>query len=98
MKAKAVVGVTEITLISLTGVALLVLVAGCGKPKRGDLMLGSLSNLPPAKVEAALPTQHPSVYYGYALNLFDQGKKDDAVFWFYAGQLRYRFYLNANPD
>lgn len=71
--------------------------AGCSKPDRGGALLGDLKNLPPAKIEAALPNQHPSVYYGYADRLFHQGKKDDAVFWFYAGQLRYRFYLKANP-
>ena len=75
----------------------LFLLAGCGKPDRGGALLGDLKNLPPAKIEAALPNQHPSVYYGYADRLFRQGKKDDAVVWFYVGQLRYRYYLKANP-
>src|ERR1035437_1868698 len=76
----------------------LLVLAGCGKSKRADALLGDLKNLSPAKIEAALPNQHPSVYYGYADRLFHQGKKDDAVFWFYVGQLRYRFYLKANPN
>lgn len=29
--------------------------------------------------------------------LWSAGKKEDAVFWFYAGQLRFREYLAANP-
>src|SRR6187455_3087399 len=79
-------------------ILILFLMAGCTKPQRGDLLLGDLKNLPPAKIEAALPNREPSVYYGYAIRLFDQGEKDDAVFWFYVGQLRSRFYLKANPD
>jgi len=57
-----------------------------------------LKKLPPATIEAALPHEHPSAYYGYAARLFREGKKDDAVFWFYVGQLRYRFHLKANPN
>jgi hypothetical protein len=79
-------------------ITLLLLLAGCSKPSRGDALLGDLKKLPAAKIEAALPNQHPSLYYGYAIRLFDQGKKDDAVFWLYVGQLRSRFYLKANPN
>lgn len=34
----------------------------------------------------------------YAGRLFGEGKKDEAIFWFYVGQLRYRFHLKANPN
>ena len=30
--------------------------------------------------------------------LWESGRKDDAVFFFYLGQLRYRAYLSANPN
>ena len=30
------------------------------------------------------------------MKLFKAGRKEDAVFWFYAGQLRYRVYLKVN--
>lgn len=53
---------------------------------------------PTAEVEASLPASHPAAYYEYAMRLFGEDRKDDAVFWFYAGQLRYRFHLSANPD
>lgn len=56
-----------------------------------------IQKLPQPKIEAALPSEHPSAYYGYAARLFREGKKDEAVFWFYVGQLRYRFHLKANP-
>jgi hypothetical protein len=49
-------------------------------------------------VEKALPKEHPSAYYLYAGRLFKEGNKDEAVFWFYVGQLRYRFHLKANPN
>ena len=45
----------------------------------------------------AASTQHPGSLYILAGKLFQSGKKDEAVFWFYAGQLRYRFYLSASP-
>ena len=52
---------------------------------------------PLADIERMLPDEHPTAYYLYAARLFQEGRKDDSVFWFYAGQLRYRFYLSANP-
>jgi len=36
------------------------------------------ANRPPATIEAALPNEHPSAYYGYAARLFREGKKDEA--------------------
>lgn len=61
------------------------------------LSTSDIQKLPHAKIEAALANEHPSAYYSYASRLFHEGKKDDAVFWFYVGQLRYRFHLKANP-
>jgi hypothetical protein len=51
----------------------------------------------PAQIEDRIETKHPAAYFVLATKLFEQGKRDDAVFWFYAGQLRYRAYLVANP-
>lgn len=44
---------------------------------------------------AALAGQHPAAYYRAAATLFGRGRKDDAVFLFYLGQLRYRTHLAA---
>jgi len=52
----------------------------------------------PEQLKKGIENQHPSTYYILAQKLFESGKKDEAVFWFYAGQLRYRFHLLANPD
>ena len=57
----------------------------------------AVKTMPAAEVEKLLPREHPSIIYAYAGRLFSEGRKDDAVFWFYAGQLRYRVYLKANP-
>jgi hypothetical protein len=46
----------------------------------------------------ALNGQHPAAYYRKAAEMFQSGQKDDAVFVFYLGQLRYRTHLRARPD
>jgi hypothetical protein len=51
----------------------------------------------PADV-ASLAGQHPAEYYRRAAQLFGTGRKDDAVFIFYLGQLRYRAHLSARRD
>jgi hypothetical protein len=45
-----------------------------------------------------VPDQHPSFYYILANRLYVANRKDEAVFWFYAGQLRYRIRLACHPD
>lgn len=41
---------------------------------------------------------HPYLLIEKALVEWNVGNKDPAVFWLYAGQLRYRFHLVANPN
>lgn len=45
-----------------------------------------------------IPDQHPAFYYVLATRLFEANRKDEAVLWFYAGQLRYRIRLACHPD
>jgi len=45
-----------------------------------------------------IPDQHPAFYYILAKRLFDANRRDEAVFWFYAGQLRYRIRLACHPE
>ena len=40
----------------------------------------------------------PPVFYVLSAVLFNDGKKDEALFWFYAGQLRARFDANRCAD
>lgn len=55
------------------------------------------NKMTPDQIKAGIASSHPSAFYILALKLFQAGQRDDAVFWFYAGQLRYRFHLIANP-
>ena len=57
-----------------------------------------LSTLSIDQLKNGIENQHPTAFYILAQKLFTAGQKDDAVFWFYAGQLRYRVYLGVNKD
>ena len=62
-----------------------------------EMSLKEVGQLPEAQVVARLPESHPTVLYAFAGRLFGAGRKDEGVMWFYAGQLRYRYHLVANP-
>ena len=66
-------------------------IAAASHPLRAEAPVGA-----PSEVQA-LAGQHPAEYYKRAGELFKAGKKDDAVFVFYLGQLRYRTFLLAKP-
>lgn len=51
----------------------------------------------PEQLKKNIENQHPAACYVLAQKLFAAGEKDEAVFWFYAGQLRFRFHLAASP-
>lgn len=51
-----------------------------------------------AQLETGVEHKHPAVYTVIVRDLFERGNKDEAVFWFYLGQLRYRAYLAAHPN
>lgn len=51
-----------------------------------------------ARVTAQPQNFEPPVFYALAQALFQSGKKDEAAFWFYAGQLRGRFDANRCAD
>ena len=50
------------------------------------------------ELKKGIEKRHPAAYYVLAQKLFASGDRDEAVFWFYAGQLRYRFHLAASPE
>lgn len=54
--------------------------------------------MPLAALERIVPDEHPYGYMILAVRKFDAGEKDEAARWLYIGQLRWRFYLAANPD
>ena len=55
----------------------------------------------PARAQDAapdVPAGHPLLDYQRAIVLFGEGKRDEATYWFYRGQLRFRIHLAARPD
>jgi len=71
---------------------------GCTLLLAGVLLACAGTKPPPVMGESKMESAHPAAFYRYASRLFQEGKKDDAVFWFYVGELRYRFYLKAHPN
>jgi hypothetical protein len=57
----------------------------------GGIRLGSAS----AQADAS---GHPAEDYKRAITLFQDGQREQAVYWFYRGQLRYRIHLRAHPE
>lgn len=64
--------------------------------------LAALAASPASAREAELlrgvEGDHPAGYYRRAADLLREGRRDEAVFVFYLGQLRYRTHLAARPD
>jgi hypothetical protein len=48
---------------------------------------------PIAAVREQIEYKHPATYFVLAQRLLDLGEKDEAIFWFYVGLIRYRGYL-----
>lgn len=46
-----------------------------------------------AELQDGITGKHPATYYQLAASLMGAAQQDEAVFWFYAGQLRYRIHL-----
>jgi hypothetical protein len=55
-----------------------------------------IKTLPRATIESRLAGEPWSSDYVYAARLYSEGAKDDAVFWYYVGQLRGRIYFRAH--
>ena len=45
------------------------------------------------QLRAGIQKRHPGDYFILAARLFEKGEKDEAVFWFYQAQLRYRYFI-----
>jgi hypothetical protein len=78
-----------------------------GAPSRGAaeaiLALGpaqyqSLQKAPLDQLIEEADRSHPIAMMVLARRLYESGQRDDAVFWFYAGQLRWRAQLVASPS
>lgn len=58
----------------------------------------SHTNVPIPELIAGITKQEPVHYYLLSARLLKEGRPDEAVFWYYAGQLRWRYYALANPE
>jgi len=56
-----------------------------------------LARMTPEQIEARATELHPAALYVLASRLMRREAYDDAVRWFYVGQLRYRFHLAVTP-
>lgn len=75
-------------------VVLCMLLAGSAKAQRGD----DFVKQSPPEIIAGIESKHPVAYYVLASKLFQAGDRDEAVFWFYTGQIRWRARLMGNPQ
>jgi hypothetical protein len=57
-----------------------------------------LATLSIEQLKNGIEKQHPTGLCILVQKLFASGQKDEAVFWYYAGQLRYRVYLTVNKS
>jgi hypothetical protein len=60
--------------------------------------LSAFENKSPDELLADVDNTHPALYYIIAAKLMCEGRLDEAVFWYYIGQLRYRIHLAARPE
>lgn len=67
-------------------------------PNGADPQSDELTRQSPEQLLDSIERKHPTTYYVLASKLFADDQRDEAVFWFYVGQLRYRFHLEADPS
>jgi hypothetical protein len=83
---------TKVSRAILVTALITVAMGGCdrGHPSAGTETIDQLKQ--------GIETKHPATYYTLAGKLFHDQKKDEAVFWYYLGQLRYRFHLTVSKN
>ena len=72
--------------------------AGMSEDVRGQARNDDFAKQTAAQIEDKIETKHPAAFFVLAIKKFEEGKRDDAVMWFYIGQIRYRAYLITNPN
>lgn len=81
----------------LSAIFLALAVFGMAPEVQGQGRSDDLAKQTAAQIEYRIETKHPAAFFILALKRFDEGRRDDAVMWFYIGQIRYRAYLSSNP-
>lgn len=57
--------------------------------------LDDIASMSIQQLKQAATLLHPAGYYVLANKLFHEDHKDEAIFWFYVGSLRFRYYLSS---
>lgn len=81
-----------------TAVAASLLLLAASPARAEENYLEAAAKKTPEQLMKGIENEHPAAYYVLAMKLFGGDRKDEAIFWFYAGQLRYRFHIAARPD
>ena len=97
LKSRAA-GLFALALLAVTLTCDPIIEAGQVGTSANSGLIDGIDRLSTSEIEARLPNSHPVNYYLYAGRLWKEGSKDQAVFWYYVGQLRFRFLLAAEPD
>jgi hypothetical protein len=99
-KDKTMIRICQLTIIILlfSAAYFSALHAEDAQPAKGLSAEADFNKQTTEELKFGIEQKHPAAYYILASKLFADGKKDEAVFWFYAGQLRYRFHLAANRN
>ncbi len=72
---------------------------GCLTLIAGSVRAAESEDETPVQLKQGIEGRHPEDYYKLAAKLFqDVSTKQEAVSWFYVGQLRYRYYLADTPS
>ena len=71
---------------------------GCATQEYGQASTNNFANQSVETIKSDITGKHPLSYIILASKLFEQQKYDDAVLWYYIGQIRYRAYLKSNPN
>ena len=62
------------------------------------LMCVAIAAALPVQASAQSTTDHPAIQIEQAYKLFQSGRRDEAVYLYYVGQLRMRIHLMARPN
>ncbi|MFZ5670855.1 MAG: hypothetical protein ACOY4K_15310 [Pseudomonadota bacterium] len=72
--------------------------AAAQTPTSASATVRRVADLSVDELLKAVEQEHPVAMFVLARRLLDVGRNDEAVFWFYEGQLRWRAYLFEHPE
>lgn len=81
----------------LTAAAAVITTPGTAAAQEARSLLPHPATQTSAQIIANATDVHPATLYILAARLMREGRMEEAVRWFYIGQLRYRFHLASDP-